>query len=251
MRTVGVDLAAGERTTAAAVVVWNGPTAVVEPPRRRCADDELIDLLAGLRPGERAGVDCPFGWPIPFVRALTAHAAHETWPGRGRPGADHRATLRHRRTDVWVRRQLGPGARPPLSVSFDKLGATAARWAHLADALAARGQEVDRRGTGRIVEVYPAAARLRWGLAGERSMAALRRAAPWLGCEPDVEREYDRDEHAFDALIAALVARAVARGLTRWPTGEDREAARIEGWIHLPEPDSLSRLPREDRGRPS
>ncbi|MGW1026412.1 DUF429 domain-containing protein [Streptomyces sp. NPDC002577] len=242
MRTLGIDLAAGPRTTAAAVIVWEGASAVVEPPLLRCTDEDLLGLLTGLRPGERAGIDCPFGWPIPFVEAVSAHAAGRPWPGRGAESAAHRATLRLRRTDLLTHRALGAGARPPLSVAFDRLGATTARWAHLADALAARGLEVERTGKGGIVEVYPAAARLRWGLGSPRSMEVLLRAAPQLQCEPHVQELYQRSEHAFDALIAALVARAAALGLTALPEGQDLAAAEIEGWIHLPAEGSLPRL---------
>ncbi|MBA4863349.1 DUF429 domain-containing protein [Streptomyces sp. PSKA54] len=248
MRTLGIDLAAGPRTTAAAVVVWEGSTAVVEPPRLRCTDEDLLGLLGGLQPGDRAGVDCPFGWPIPFVEAVSAHAAGRPWPGRGTDSTTHRATLRLRRTDLLTHRALGAGARPPLSVSFDRLGATTARWAHLADALAARGLGVERTGAGSVVEVYPAAARLRWGLGSPRSMEVLLGAAPQLRCDPGVRELYDRSEHAFDALIAALVARAVALGLTALPEGEDRAAAEIEGWIHLPTEGSLPRLFRRSVG---
>lgn len=93
------------------------------------------------------------------------------------------------------------------------------------------------------MEVYPAGARAVWRLDGTRSTEALLKAAPWLRFEPGAQQIYEKNEHAFDALIAALVARATALGLTSGPQGEqeDRVAA-VEGWIHLPEPDSLIRL---------
>ncbi|WUD73896.1 DUF429 domain-containing protein [Streptomyces sp. NBC_00510] len=243
MRTLGIDLAASPRTTAVAVVTWPGDgTAVVSPPLLGCADDVLADLLCGLEPGERAGVDCPFGWPIPFVEAVSAHAAGTPWPGRGTDGSAYRATLRHRRTDVLTHEELG--GRWPLSVAFDRLGATAARWAHLADELAARDRPVARDGSGRIAEVYPAASRRRWGLGTERSTAGLRAAAPWLRCGPAERAAYDGSEHAFDALVAALAARAVQRGLTRGPAGpEETYAAAVEGWIHIPGEGTLPALP--------
>lgn len=246
MRTVGVDMAASPPNTAVAVISWNDAqeqaAAVVQAPRLRCTDDELLAVLGGLRPGERAGVDCPFGWPIPFVEAVSAHAAARRWPGRGTDSAEHRATLRLRRTDLLTHQAMGPGVRPPLSVSFDRLGATASRWAHLADALAARGEPVDRTGAGSVVEVYPAAARIRWDLSPSRSMTALLDAAPRLRCEAAVRAAYDRNEHAYDALIAALVARAAALGLTALPGEEDLPTAQAEGWIHLPPTGSLPRL---------
>jgi hypothetical protein len=244
MRTVGVDLAASPPHTAAAVIAWDRTGGDVESPRLRCSDEELLDLLGGLGSEDRAGVDCPFGWPAPFVEAMTAHAEGRPWPGRGHDSTAHRATLRLRRTDVLTHQVMGERARQPLSVSFDRLGATAARWAHLADALAARGRPVDRTGAGRIAEVYPAAARVRWGLAGERSMPALLVAAPYLRCPPDAQTRYDHNEHAFDALIAALIARAVSLGLTPTPQPPDLPTARTEGWIHLPPPASLAQLIR-------
>ncbi|GAA4955914.1 hypothetical protein GCM10023205_17390 [Yinghuangia aomiensis] len=39
----------------------------------------------------------------------------------------------------------------------------------------------------------------------------------------------------MDALIAAVVARAVVLGRTTPPkTADEREHARVEGWIHVP-----------------
>jgi len=70
MRTIGVDLAVADNNTAAAAITWDEHGATVRPARTGCTDDELLDLLGGLGPGERAGVDCPFGWPLAFTRAV-------------------------------------------------------------------------------------------------------------------------------------------------------------------------------------
>ncbi|GAA3374883.1 DUF429 domain-containing protein [Streptomyces sannanensis] len=241
MRTLGIDLAASPKTTAAAVVDWaDDGTARVTPPRLRCGDDELLALITGLADDDRVGVDCPFGWPVAFVEAVAAHTEGRPWPGRGTDSATHRATMRFRRTDLVVREATG---RYPLTVAFDRLGAAAARWAHLADGLAALGRPVERAGTGQVTEVYPAAARRRWGLGPERSMTELCAAAPWLRCGAAERAAYDTSEHAFDALIAALVARAVALGLTAGPATEaDARAAAVEGWVHLPDEGSLAAL---------
>lgn len=242
-RTIGVDLAVGSRTTATAEICWSPDGAGAKTPKVGCSDEDLLELLSGLVPGERAGVDCPFGWPVTFVEAVAAHAGHQPWPGQtGR--AEHYARLRLRTTDrvadAVVRPLVGRG---PLSVSMDKLGATAARWAYLADQLALGGHPVDRTGAGPVVEVYPAGARAVWRLDGKRSTEALLEAAPWLRFEPGAQQVYEQNEHAFDALIAALVARATALGLTSGPRGEQEDrAAAVEGWIHLPELDSLARL---------
>lgn len=242
-RTIGVDLAVQPRDTAAAEIRWRRDGAQVQAPILRCPDDVLLELLAGLAAGERAGVDCPFGWPTAFVEAVAAHAGHRPWPGRtGREEHYDRLRLRttDRGADAVVRPLLGRG---PLSVSMDKLGATAARWAYLADRLAAAGHPVDRTGAGRVVEVYPAGARAVWGLIGTRSTRMLIRAAPWLRFDPGAQQVYETNEDAFDALIAALVARAAALGLTSPPRNEEEErAAAVEGWIHLPGSDDLAGL---------
>jgi hypothetical protein len=165
------------------------------------------------------------------------------WPGRGQDSTVYRrSSLRFRRTDQLVWEAVRPGG-PPLAVPFDRIGAMAARWAHLADELAARGHEVDRLGGGTVAEVYPRASRLRWGLGRERSMDELCCRAPWLRFTSAARSVYESNEHAFDALICALTARARARGLTEEPEGEAMEAARTEGWIHLPFEGSLADLP--------
>jgi hypothetical protein len=73
-------------------------------------------------------------------------------------------------------------------------------------------------------------------------MRELLESAPWLECSKEHRRAYDASEHAFDALIAALTARAAALGLTAPPEGEEVAPAELEGWIHLPERESLTRL---------
>jgi hypothetical protein len=240
MHTLGVDLAAGSATTAACIISWDDGQAVVDKPIRPLDDPHLLGLLHELGPGDRAGVDCPFGWPVDFVSAITAHASGEQWPGRGEDSVQYRARMRLRLTDRRVAEVTG---RPPLSVAFDKLGATAARWAHLEDVLAAGGRRVDRTGAGLIAEVYPVAARRRWNLSSSRSVADLQAALPSLQFADSIGAvAYERNEHAFDALVAALVARAVALNLTELPRPTEVSVAAAEGWIHLPRPGSLAAL---------
>ncbi|MGB8383202.1 MAG: DUF429 domain-containing protein [Dermatophilaceae bacterium] len=94
-------------------------------------------------------------------------------------------------TDAAVRERTGQ--RPiPLSVAADRIGHTAMRCAALLAALASRGMQVDRAGTGLVVEVYPAASLWRWQLpycgykghahasTRHRLVEALQRRAPWL-----------------------------------------------------------------------
>jgi hypothetical protein len=228
-------MAATARSTAFVALRWTAAGAEVADVRERCGDGTLLDLLADPA-HERVGVDVPFGWPRAFVRAVAAHAAAEPWPWRGEDSERvRREHLRFRRTDVVAAARL---RRPPMTAAFDRLGAATARWAHLADELAARGVPVARDGGGRAAEVYPAGARAVWGLG--RSLAEVRAVLP-VAAAPGHEARL-RDEHVFDAFVAALVARAVALGLAHPPAPEDADLAREEGWLWLPEPGSLVRL---------
>lgn len=246
-RTVGVDLSAEPDRTAICAVTWTPGVASVEPPIRP-ADDAAV--LAACASADRAGIDCPFGWPEPFLAAVSAHAAGRPWPGRHRTDRDHRRELRYRATDYHVHEITG---RWPLSVSTDRIGVAAMRCASLLDSLAAQSAPVDRCGSGRVVEVYPAAALhvwrlLRQGYKRDRNvldtmvtelLARLPSLRFPLGDEP-----FRRSDHAFDALICALVAGAANRGATAPPqTVDQQRRAAFEGWIHLPDgPESLAQL---------
>jgi hypothetical protein len=247
--TVGVDLAASARRTAVCRVAWDeaGGMAVefVVPER-----DE--DLLAMIRAAGKTGLDCPLGWPSSFVATVLAHHRGERLPpparfeGRadGRPGLN---ALRFRLTDDLTWKETS--RRPPLSVSTDLLGVVALRAAYLLDALEATGVAVPRDGSGPVAEVYPAAALRRWGIRLTRSYKSATPEArvvreqivhsveTGLGVAlPEQVRAKCVDSHDhLDALVCALVARAVLVGDTRRPSSPDeRTAARLEGWIHLP-----------------
>ncbi|GAA3062104.1 DUF429 domain-containing protein [Streptomyces glomeratus] len=247
--TVGIDLAASARRTAVCRVVWQeagGPAAEFLVPHD---DGDLLDIV---RTAGKTGLDCPLGWPSHFVDTVVAHHRGERLPAParfgvrtdGRPGLD---ALRFRLTDDLTWRTTA--MRPPLSVSTDLLGVVALRAAHLLDALAADGVAVPRDGSGTIAEVYPAAALRRWGIrppgsykSGTAEARSVREhivgsLESGLGSplpEPVRARCTDSHDH-LDALICALVARAVLTGDTRWPgSADEREAARREGWIHLP-----------------
>lgn len=240
MRTVGVDLATEPRRTGVCVVTWTDGRAAAEFPTSLADDDGLLRVMGD---ADKVGVDCPFGWPDPFVDAIAAHARSEAWPGRGQQSTAFRRSLSHRLTDevVWCRT-----CRWPLSVAADRIGLTAMRCAGLLDALALAGRPVDRAGSGLVAEVYPAAALHGWRLpdvgykraAGAAALGGLVDqlfdAAPFLALDADAEARCRASDDAFDALVAALVARAVTLGLTDPPNLEERERAGREGWIHLP-----------------
>jgi hypothetical protein len=228
--TIGVDLAASPRNTAACEIHWGAGQPVVTRVESPVDDSAFHSLLEHLPEGGRLGLDCPLGWPAPFVAALRAHHGHQPWPARGR-SAD-RGDLLWRATDRWVRDRFG---RWPLSVSTDRIGVTALRAAHLLDAWEAAGGRIDRSGvTGPVVEVYPAVARRVWGLGAVRSVEELDARLPIGFGDPAARRACERAEHAFDALVAALVARAAALGRTCLPPAELGDVAASEGWIHVP-----------------
>ena len=231
---MGIDLAAAPANTAVAVVDWT--TLVVEPALVGVSDGGLVEAV--LR-ADRVGIDCPIGWPVEFVRAVSAHERREPWPGRDEPDrADYTRRLRFRRTDLEVQQRTG---RWPLSVSTDRLGVTATRCAWLLDrAETLLGEPVDRTGAGRFAEVYPALSRRVWGLSATRDLDEVRARLPRLSFVDTAD--YARNEHAFDALIAALVSRAVALGLTHAPKPDDADLAAVEGWIRLPHTDAFERL---------
>ncbi|RIQ20264.1 DUF429 domain-containing protein [Jiangella rhizosphaerae] len=239
MRTVGVDLSAEPAGTAVATVEWAGGAAVVTGLVERAADDAVIEAVVG---AEKSGIDCPFGWPLPFVEFVSGHrdghvSGHPTLTGR-----DWRRELANRATDEVVRRETGL---IPLSVAADRIGHAAFRCAWLLAQLSRRGLDVHRAGSGAVVEVYPAASLKVWGLphrgykgavhraARDELVDRLRRAAPWLDLGP-----YDAvcrgSDHALDAVVAALSARAAAKRLVSAPRGDQVEKARVEGWIAVP-----------------
>ncbi len=244
MRSLGIDLAAEPPDTAACEITW-----LTDGARGCLYTDRLDDdqLLALIEPADKVGIDCPFGWPEPFVNAVAAHAHGVAWPGRGQLGMSHRRSLRYRLTDEVVHQQVGIW---PLSVSTDRIGVTAMRCAALLDALAAAGHPVDRVGGSQVLEVYPAAALKHWGLPHQgykkqkgaivrgQALDHLLAKLPTLKLDGDALDRCRHSDDAFDALICALVARAAALGLTTPPCpGNQTERARVEGWIHLPTSD--------------
>jgi predicted nuclease with RNAse H fold len=242
MRTLGIDLASQPATTAACAIDWTADSATVAFVEGNVDDRRAVELL---RDADVAGIDAPFGWPVPFVELVRNHyglvAGTEEWT------SSRRDALRFRRTDRVVRDRLG---RWPLSVSSDLIAIVAMRCAGLLDNLGV----VDRSGDGRVVEVYPAVALASWKFRSARYKGARNRmvlaellgkilgTCPWLETEPSHRARFARSDHAFDALVAALVARAAATGRTERPAEADVALARTEGWIALPLPGSLATL---------
>jgi predicted RNase H-like nuclease len=249
MRTVGVDLSAEAPGTGIAVIDWDTRGGRLNEVRVG-ADDAVV--LAALDNADRAAVDCPLGWPEPFVDFLIAHRAGRASAPTGQSGLEWRRELSRRATDLHVAETVSGCV--PLAVSADRIAAVAMRAAGLLAALADAGRPVDRSGVGLLVEVYPAAALRIWGLAsrsykGTSNQAALgllveglRTALPdldWSGHDTVCRQSDD----ALDAVVCALIARAVHLGLTAGPPDHLSIRAATEGWIHLPSSrDSLAKL---------
>ncbi len=213
MRTLGVDLAARPPGTAACLVEWSpGPALLLAEPGP--VDDGRIEELAGQ--ADKVGIDVPFGWPDAFVRELSSYQRGRRWQ------REYGAELRLRVTDRFVKEATG---KTPFSVSADRIATCAMRAARLLSEL---DPELDRTGSGRFVEVYPAAALRVWDVSRLKIAARL-----------DLQTE-SPDLH--DAAIAALVARAAALGLCHPVPDHVREVAAREGWIALPRRGTLQRL---------
>jgi predicted nuclease with RNAse H fold len=241
VRTLGIDLAAQPANTSACMIDWSREVPTVTDLRSDLADDELLDAIAR---ADKAGIDAPFGWPDEFVEAVSAHRNRAGWPGSGEDQDVYRFHLSFRTTD---RRLIESGSRRPLSVSTDLIGVVAMRCAHLLDRLAAQGEPVDRAGSGKVIEAYPAPALTTWGVSatGYKSrvgaarlpelLSQLEEGLGGLGLGP-LQRELAGSDHnCFDALVCSLVARAAALGLTQPPEpGEESDRASREGWIHVP-----------------
>jgi hypothetical protein len=256
MRTVGLDLSATKARTATAEIEWGRQAATVAKPARGLDD---LELLRRLTAADWVGIDAPFGWPQAMVEAIHAYATEGEWP------APDKERFRYRRTDLIAHQVVlaETGEKLwPLSVSSDRLALTAWRSAQLRErAFEDSGLRFDRAGADRVLEVYPAAALLLWGLRGngyktsrdpERRaaegdarttlLAALEAQAPWLRWAPGAREACADSDDALDALLAALIARAGALGFTAKPGADDLELARREGWAHLPAKGSLPRL---------
>jgi predicted nuclease with RNAse H fold len=234
--TVGVDLATQPRKTGMAVLRWSAGRAVAESVLVGATDDDIVDLCLS---ADRVGIDAPFGWPEPFVEFLDAHRRDALQPfsyGQVSP------SLALRATDRFVE---GTFALRPLSVSTDRIGLTAIRASIIQARLRDAGQPALRDGTGRVVEVYPAVALKRWGLAAGSYKGAhasalsalvdrLQVAAPWLDLG-DYAGLCRTSDDAFDALVSAMVARAHVLGQWHRPPHDVADRAAIEGWIVVPD----------------
>ncbi|PPF52137.1 DUF429 domain-containing protein [Clavibacter michiganensis] len=237
MITAGVDLAAEPKGTALAVIGWRRDRPTLTELHLKVGDQQIVETTKTV---DKLGIDCALGWPDEFVAFVAAQSMPDRISGAVDGGTDWRRTLAYRETDRHVRSVTG---RWPLSVSTDRLGLTAMRSAGLVGRLQAEGMDVDRAGSGRIVEVYPGAALRVWPLwaPGYRTDAAVREAlvaamklnAPWLDLQNHAAAMIDSAD-CLDAVLAALVARSAAIGIVSGPPQMLMARAKREGWIAMP-----------------
>jgi predicted nuclease with RNAse H fold len=237
--TVGVDLAAEPANTAVVRIRWAAGAAEVQALTVGADDAMLVDLITA---ADKAGIDCPLGWPQRFVEFVGQHQAGVFVAPVDIAGKDWRRRLALRETDLATRAVTGL---IPMSVAADRIGLAAMRCAGLLARLAAAGQPVDRAGSGVVVEVYPAAALKHWGLPyrrykGTANAAVRHQLVDLLAAQAPSLRlgEFNqacrRSDHALDAVIAGLNARAAALRRATGPPAEHAAAAQTEGWIALP-----------------
>jgi predicted nuclease with RNAse H fold len=241
VRTLGIDLAAQPLNTSACLLDWDRGMPVISELDSGLDDQALLEAISS---ADKVGIDAPFGWPEEFVEAVSAHRNRAGWPGSAEEQDLYRFRLSFRATD---RALIERGARRPLSVSTDLIGVVAMRCAYLLDRLAARGEPVDRAGSGKVIEAYPAPALVSWGLSatGYKSkvgaarlpelLATLEEGIGGIRMSAEQRGAAESDHNSFDALVCSLVARAAALGLTKPPeSGEEADRATREGWIHVP-----------------
>jgi predicted nuclease with RNAse H fold len=77
MRTLGVDLAAATKKTAAAVLAWDAGTARLEHLALDVHDREIVELFGS---SSMTGIDCPVGWPDAFLPFLAGHLNLDAGP---------------------------------------------------------------------------------------------------------------------------------------------------------------------------
>jgi predicted nuclease with RNAse H fold len=231
---LGVDLASRAERTAACLIEWSAGRGRVRALRQP-ADDEVIHALA--EGATRVAIDAPLGWPTAFVDAVMGHGRGDDW------SSAMVRSLRFRDTDAHVYEQVGWW---PLSVSTDLIGIVAFRAARLLTLLE---PGVARDGSGRILEVYPAAAMARWdlphrGYKGAAGTGIRTVIVDGLDRVADVELAAHRpaliaSDDLVDALVAALVGVAAELGRVDPIPDGSSAVARIEGWIRLPAPEGL------------
>jgi len=250
VRTAGIDLASQDLKTGLCVIEWTEGIARIEKLDRGVSDDAILSTL---HDADMTGIDVPLGWPTAFAEAVWEHANLRPWPVSYHH--ENNVDYRYRRTDQWVQRLADMP--PPLSVSSDRIAIPAMRAAAV---LRRFDADCPRDGSGKVCEVYPAAALKVWGFQSRgykgREHASARdalvaslveRGRPWLELDETARRKCVESDDALDALIAALVARFQFFGLTEPIYPADFAPATTEGWIAMPMEGTFEHLGMTER----
>lgn len=260
MRIVGIDWAT-EKKNRALVSLTTGTQAAVCEVLSSVSDEVAMQIC---RDDQNAvvAVDIPFGWPRKFSEFVATWSP--TAATAAPPASDD---FRLRQTDRVVKTEV---PKEPLSVSADRIAMGARSWtaliskSDLAAQVDVEGKPKERIPT--LIEVYPGATAIALGrdrqrLADEESYKsdpATRRAlvkhvasaiGVSLGRFEDEIVSQGKDSDETDAFLAAVTGRIYAASqvgsLPKLPwtvrcprTADEMEAARVEGWIFFPTPES-------------
>lgn len=251
MITLGIDLSTSRKNTSYCQIDWSGvEPRLVTAPTTPAVRNQWESLHAAIAKSDKVAIDVPLGWPVAFSREVAAHARGKAWT------VDRDQCL-WRVTDrrvAQLRGVDGKGARPPLSVWANLIGATAM------DAAKELSQySIDRSGrSGQFCEVYPAVAIRRWGFqdVGYKGADATEQRTkladlilsglPWASAASGLHALICGDDNHLDSFLCALIARLVAIEAAEGPSLDELDSAKIEGWIWLPNPGSLAAVSRGD-----
>ncbi|MDQ4062570.1 MAG: DUF429 domain-containing protein [Actinomycetota bacterium] len=230
MKLVGIDFSTTPR--ACGICVLEGG-AITHVGRGNNAAEHPDWLVGHCAEATVVAVDVPFGWPRPFMEALSCYRIGDALDLP-------REQYRLRATDFWIKENIPP--LQPLSVSTDKLGSTAIVGTKLLHAVGNEGFRLSPRSAARsatVVEVYPAASLRAWGLPHNNIetpivLEALREAFELTIGDTD-QNNLLQSRHCLDALVSALTAKEYADGNTFYPPEYiPDETIEVEGWIHVP-----------------
>jgi Protein of unknown function (DUF429) len=244
MQTWGVDLSTTASSTGVVSISWLASDRATFQCHRDLTRTRsgLVEAIARTASQDWWAVDVPFGWPNGWGEFLQRHSQGPAeLPNSAENVARPWQAVARRVTDLEVvGRTFADGRKrtPGFSVSFDKLGATAAAWAWVEFELErSHGIVIDRSGmsdTVRVCETYPAAAWRKWFTSDNPSSAGTDNFREALAAvlEP-ADGDWTLSGHERDALVCAVVARARALKATQGPSRAQEQPAKREGWIHL------------------
>lgn len=253
---LGIDFATDRTETAVAAL------ALPDRGRKRLlgvwrpCDHLVLANLLSRRRFAVAAVDVPFGWPTNFIEMVSSH---QSGPHSGgtEPGSEQahewrvtEVALRH--TDRFIKSHYD---HRPISVGFDRLGATAAAWSLIEPYLfneASQRAGCGEGELGRLVETYPTAQMLAWQewiafseevrSSSKRTPQAIVELMDVFALDVDAQHEEllladtEAGGHVRDSFVCALIAAVLARdeGKCRPMIDEaDFDRAAAEGVIWL------------------